>query len=87
MDLQLLVSLLSVETDGLDGGDHHHHAECDRNKQHDYVFGTIFKCQFFIIWLQLWSLARFAISHCTCTVIPARPGLHQQNVTFRVIDN
>lgn len=51
--LQLLVALLGVEADGLDGGDHHHQAEGDGGEQHDHVFGSVLQRQLLLIHLHL----------------------------------
>lgn len=52
-DLQLLVALLRVEADRLDGGHHHGHAQRDGNKQHDDVLGAVLQRQLLIVRLLL----------------------------------
>lgn len=40
--------LLCVEADRLDGGDHHNHAQCDRDKQHDHMLRPVLEGQLFL---------------------------------------
>lgn len=53
MDLQLLVALLGVEADGLDGGDHNHHTERDGDEEHDHVLGSVLQRQLLFIHVYL----------------------------------
>lgn len=46
---QLLAILLRVEADRLDSCHNHHHAQSDRNKEHDDVFGSIFESQLLVL--------------------------------------
>ena len=88
LDLQLLVRLLCVEADRLDGGDHDHHAEGDGDEQHDDVFGPILQSQLLIVRVQLLiRAAATAASICggrsSWTRPPAQSGLHQHWPTDR----
>lgn len=53
VDLQLLVALLRVEADRLNGGDHHHHAEGNGDEQHDDVLGSVLQSQLLIVRIHL----------------------------------
>lgn len=80
-NLQLLVRLLSVEADRLDGGHHHHHAEGDGDEQHDDVLGSVLQSQLLLVCVHL--LIRAAAVHVSRARPPAPPRLHQQRDTFK----
>ena len=84
VDLQLLVGLLGVEADRLDGGDHHHHAEGDRDEQHDDVFGSILQSQLLVVRVHLLVRTAATLAHGSRTRPPARPRLHQKRATFGI---
>lgn len=80
VNLQLLVCLLGVEADRLDGGDHHRHAEGDGDEQHDDVFGSILQSQLLLVCIHfLIRAAAAAAAVCSSrTRPPAQPLLDQQ---------
>lgn len=90
MDLQLLVRLLRVEADGLDGGDHHGHAEGDGDEEHDDVLGSVLQGQLLLISIYLLIRAAAAAATTTTTVRggrarpSAQPRLHQDRATCSV---
>lgn len=89
LDLQLLVRLLRVEADGLDGGDHDHHAQGDGDEQHDDVLGPVLQSQLLIVCIQLLirpaaaAAASIRSGRSSWTRPPAQSGLHQQSPTVR----